>query len=206
MKKLVEAIVNGDIDLTSEITKEMINSGIEKQYLLGIFSEAARQVSKISEKETLIHELLAIAAIEQSFNIFVNDIKNKNPTNIKNVSIIIGTIFGEYHDLGKNMLSHLLKTLGYRVIDLGRSVSIETFISQAKKNDVDIIAVSASMSHTKIHVKTLAEHIINNKIKAKLIIGGGIIDKAFADSLSANYSPGPFAAIEKIDEIMTLSK
>lgn len=204
--ELTQAIVDGDDDLAADITRKMIKEGVKRLELMEIFADAGKLVSKISETGTMIHELLATMAMEESFNIFVKEMYTEQTEDSKKVSVVIGTIFGDYHNLGKNMVSHILKRFGFQVIDLGKNVTVETFISKSKKLDADIIAVSVSMDSTRQHLKPLTELMQQNGIRAKLIIGGPVVNKDYADKISANYSPDPFSAVEKIQEIVVPSK
>lgn len=200
--KLIQAIVDGDDDLSEDISNKIVKDGIAEKELTELFSTASKNVADIAKTGTMIHELLAVIAMQKSFKIFINNMQKKNIEQSNNITVVIGSIFGDYHDLGKNMVSYILNHLGYDVIDLGKSVTCETFVSQAKKHNADIIAVSIALNSSKQYFKKLIELMKNSEIKTKLIIGGPAADKEYAETISAYYCKDPFSALGKIEEIL----
>lgn len=118
-------------------------------------------------------------------------------------TIVIATVKGDIHDIGKNLVALMLKNYGYNVIDLGKDVSTENIIETAKKEDADIIAVSALMTTTMVEMKNVVEKVKEAGLNAKVIIGGAVISEKYAEEIgAAGYSPDAGSAVELVRRLL----
>ena len=105
-------------------------------------------------------------------------------------TVIIGTVKGDLHDIGKNLVAMLLEGAGFRVVDLGTDVDPEGFITAAQENEADLIAMSGllttSMPEMKIAVDAVAKANQTRNVKVKVIVGGPPINQEFADTIGAS--------------------
>lgn len=101
-------------------------------------------------------------------------------------TIIMATVEGDIHDIGKNLVVLMLKNYGYRVIDLGKDVSCASIIEKAKEEHADFIGLSALMTTTMMRMKDVVEAVKEHKLSAKVIIGGAVITQSFADEIGAD--------------------
>jgi len=101
-------------------------------------------------------------------------------------SVVIGTVKGDQHDIGKNLVATMLECAGFSVINLGKDVKAETFIEAAQKNAADLIAVSALLTVTLGSMKATVSKIAAEKNPPKVLVGGAPVTRAFADSIGAD--------------------
>jgi 5-methyltetrahydrofolate--homocysteine methyltransferase len=115
--------------------------------------------------------------------------------------ILLATVQEDVHDIGKNIVALFLKNNGYIVIDLGKDVPNTTIVSKVESEKPDFLALSALMTTTMKHMKTINNLLNKAKIKIPMIIGGACVDKDFADSIGAYYAADPTSAISVLDKI-----
>ena len=112
-------------------------------------------------------------------------------------AIVLATVKGDIHDIGKNIVKVLLENYGYPVIDLGKDVSGEEIIRAARENDADIIALSALMTTTMQRMREVVARVREENLKAKVMIGGAVITQEYADEIGADgYSADAAEAVK----------
>ncbi len=122
------------------------------------------------------------------------------------VTIVIATVEGDIHDIGKNLVTLMLKNYGFRVIDLGKDVPKEDIVDTAIKEDADIIALSALMTTTMMRMKDVVELVKEKEMDTKVIIGGAVITQSFADEIGADgYSKDAADAVKLVQRLMGLT-
>jgi len=99
---------------------------------------------------------------------------------------IIGTVKGDLHDIGKNLVCMMLEGGGFKVIDIGIDVPPEKFVEEAKANDADVIGVSALLTTTMTNMKAVVEAVKGSGVKAKIMIGGAPVSQAYCDEIGAD--------------------
>lgn len=108
-------------------------------------------------------------------------------SNIPSVgTIIMGTVKGDIHDIGKNIVSMMLRGNGFKVVDIGIDASYEKFIIAAKTEQAQVIGMSALLTTTMLYMKTVVEKIKSENLPVKIMIGGAPVSKAFADQIGAD--------------------
>jgi len=111
--------------------------------------------------------------------------------------MVIGTVKGDIHDIGKNLVAMMMKGAGFDVIDLGVDVTTETFVQKAKDNDVHVIGLSALLTTTMPGMEATIKGLKEAGIKAKIIIGGAPVTQAYADKIGADgYSADAASAVD----------
>ena len=122
------------------------------------------------------------------------------------VTIVIATVEGDIHDIGKNLVTLMLKNYGFRVIDLGKDVPKEDIVDTAIKEDADVIALSALMTTTMMRMKDVVELVKEKEMDTKVIIGGAVITQSFADEIGADgYSKDAADAVKLVQRLMNIS-
>jgi 5-methyltetrahydrofolate--homocysteine methyltransferase len=111
--------------------------------------------------------------------------------------IVIATVKGDIHDIGKNLVALMLKNYGFEVYDLGKDVSKEDIVAKAKETDADIIALSALMTTTMQEMREVIRHAREEGVRAQVMIGGAVITQDYADEISASgYSKDAQEAVK----------
>ena len=98
----------------------------------------------------------------------------------------MGTVKGDIHDIGKNIVSMMLRGNGFKVVDIGIDSSFEKFIDAVKKENAQIVGMSALLTTTMIYMKTVIEKIKSENLSVKIMIGGAPVSKAFAEQIGAD--------------------
>jgi len=123
-------------------------------------------------------------------------------------TVVAGTVLGDIHDIGKNLVCMMMEGGGFRVVDLGVDVPAERFISAARSNHADIIAMSALLSTTRASMKGIIEAVRASELghKVKVMVGGAPVTQDFADNIGADgYAPDAGLAVRKAKELLRIS-
>ena len=111
--------------------------------------------------------------------------------------VVIATVEGDIHDIGKNLVALMLRNYGFRVIDLGKDVPKEDIIRAAKENNASIIALSALMTTTMQRMKEVIAYAKAENVNAKIMVGGAVITQEYADEIGAHgYSADAAEAVK----------
>jgi len=189
LAKLRDAIVNLDIDAVQKAAKEAIESGIPayKAVIEGMAKGMEIVGQKYEDGEYFLAELImAGETMKEGMAILEPHLKTGD---IKAAGkVVIGTVRGDLHDIGKNVVITLLKAANFDVIDLGVDVSPEQFVEAVKKHEPNIVAMSALLTTTMIEmesvIKSLKEAGLRDKVK--VIIGGAPITPEYAEKIGAD--------------------
>jgi 5-methyltetrahydrofolate--homocysteine methyltransferase len=117
--------------------------------------------------------------------------------------VVIGTVKGDLHDIGKNLVAMMLRGAGYRILDLGIDVSAEKFVAAAKENKANIVALSALLTTTMIQMRNIVEAVRQTGLGIPVIIGGAPVTKEYADEIkAAGYAPDAASAVEEVGKLL----
>jgi len=121
-------------------------------------------------------------------------------------TIVIATVAGDIHDIGKNLVALMLKNYGFKVIDLGKDVPSEVIIDTAIKEQAQIIALSALMTTTMKEMDTIVKLAKEKNVKAKILIGGAVITQDYCDEIGADgYSKDASEAVKCAERLLGLA-
>jgi 5-methyltetrahydrofolate--homocysteine methyltransferase len=118
--------------------------------------------------------------------------------------VVIGTVRGDLHDIGKNIVAMMIRGAGYEVIDLGADVPKEKFLDHVKKEGADVLAMSALLTTTMIYMREVVEELEKAKLrsKVKVVIGGAPVSRAYADRIKADgYAPDAALAVDLLKRL-----
>lgn len=206
LTKMAEALQVGDDKVVYENTQKAIEQGIPAKTILDDGLIAGMNVigEKFRKHEIFLpHVLLAAKAMYAGMDLLKPlFIKDKIPSRGK---IVIGTVQGDLHDIGKNLVGIMLKGAGFDVIDLGKDVSVEKFVDTAEKEDANVIGMSALLTTTQPIMKKVVEKLkekgLDNKIKT--IVGGAPLSSEYADLIGADaYSYDAANAVVSVSELV----
>jgi 5-methyltetrahydrofolate--homocysteine methyltransferase len=114
--------------------------------------------------------------------------------------VIIATVKGDIHDIGKNIVAVMLKNYDFDVIDLGKDVPAEVILDTAVEKNVKVVLLSALMTTTMTSMKDVVELAQKRNLDIKFIVGGAVIDETFAESIGAVYGSTPMDAVRAASE------
>lgn len=117
--------------------------------------------------------------------------------------VVIGTVKGDLHDIGKNLVAMMLRGNGYKIVDLGVDVAPEKYIEAAKSHGAGIIALSALLTTTMVQMKSVVEAVEKDGLKIPVVIGGAPVTRDYADKIRARgYAPDAASAVEEIGRLI----
>jgi 5-methyltetrahydrofolate--homocysteine methyltransferase len=187
-ERLVDSIFKGEADEVAHLTKKALEQDIPAQDILNNGLVAGMDVvsEKFKANEIFIPEVLVSArAMKAGMSIIRPILAESNVAPLGKV--VIGTIQGDLHDIGKNIVGMLLEGAGFEVIDLGADVPIQNFIKAAGDEKADIVGMSALLTTTMINMKAVIEGLGAAGLQhVKVMIGGAPVNKAFADQIHAH--------------------
>ncbi|MBO4514915.1 MAG: homocysteine S-methyltransferase family protein [Lachnospiraceae bacterium] len=185
---LYRAVMKGNRNGIAKITKDALDAGEKPDALLNeILLPGINEVGDLFDKgKYFLPQLIASAeamknAIEVLEPLLLSDQKAEDmPT------VVIATVEGDIHDIGKNLVALMLKNYGFRVIDLGKDVPSAQIIEAAKEHHAKIIALSALMTTTMQRMREVVEEVKKIKLPVKVMIGGAVITQEYADEIGAD--------------------
>ena len=206
LQKVNECVLKGNKTKIVDQVHEALKEHEAQQILNEALLPAINEVGDLFDKGIyFLPQLIASAeamktAIEdiQPLLLAASDGKPK-------ATIVIATVEGDIHDIGKNLVALMLKNYGFRVIDLGKDVPKEVIIETAKKEHADIIALSALMTTTMQQMKHVIEYAKEQGVTAKVLIGGAVITQEYADEIGADgYSKDAAEAVKVAKQVLGL--
>ncbi|MEE8478884.1 MAG: corrinoid protein [Candidatus Neomarinimicrobiota bacterium] len=206
LTKMAEALQDGNDKVVYETTQKAIEEGIPAKTILddGLIAGMNVISEKFRKHEIFLpHVLLAAKAMYAGMDLLKPlFIKDKIPLRGK---IVIGTVQGDLHDIGKNLVGIMLKGAGFDVIDLGKDVSADNFVETAEKEDANVIGMSALLTTTQPIMKKVVEKLkekgLNNKIMT--IVGGAPLSSEYAELIGADaYSYDAANAVVSVNELV----
>jgi len=190
LQQLKNAIKSYDKSLAEEIVKKMLDENIDP---LKVFSEMTDTIRFIGDEFSkgiyFLPDLIGAGDVMTAILPIVEKEIKKRDMKIESLgNIVIGTVLGDIHSIGKTMVAMLLKSAGFSVYDIGINVCSKDFLNAIKKYDADILAMSALLTTTAPEMGKVIEDINNEGIrnKIKIIIGGGAITGEFASSIGVD--------------------
>ena len=198
LKALADAIIKGDQDTAIEITKAALGEGMTAKTVLDDGLVAGMDVVGVRFKKNEIYipeVLIAARAMKSAMGILEPELAKAGVEPIG--KFMIGTVQGDLHDIGKNLVGMMLKGAGFDVIDLGVDVPAEKFVEQAKATGTDLIGLSALLTTTMPGMEKTIKALKDAGISAKVMIGGAPVTQGYADKIGADgYSADAASAVD----------
>ena len=203
--QVFESVVNGDRDgILKEVEKELAKGTQPAAIIDSQLIPAINKVGELFDQQIyFLPQLISGAeamkkAIEYLEPMLASDSRQELAT------IVIATVEGDIHDIGKNLVALMLKNYGYRVLDLGKNVPKEEIVETAIEENADIIALSALMTTTMMEMKEVILYKEEMNCKAKVIIGGAVITESFAEEIGADgYSKDAAEAVKLVERLLS---
>lgn len=200
-----ENVEKGKLKLIKEVVQEALDAGCDPMTLLneGMISAMDAVGQRFEEGKLYVPQMLAAAKTMAAGVEMIKPLIAGDTTSAGKV--IMGTVAGDLHDIGKNLVIMMIESAGFDVIDLGVDVPVEKFISAIEENpDVNIVACSALLTTTMESLKETVAAINKcpNRNDFKVMVGGAPIDQAFADEIGADaYTDNAAEAAKKAKEL-----
>jgi 5-methyltetrahydrofolate--homocysteine methyltransferase len=198
IKDVYQAVIDFDEDGMPDLIKKELDAGTDLQKLLqeGLISAMDYVGKQFSEGELFVPEMLMAA---QTMKKGLEILKPKLGAGGSSSAgkIVIGTVKGDLHDIGKNLVGMMLEGGGFEIVDLGVDVEPKTFVEEAKKHEAKIVGLSALLTTTMPAMEETVNALKEAGLTVKTMVGGAPVTKAFADKIGATgYSEDAPGAVE----------
>jgi len=198
MQILCESVQKGKSKDTAELTAKALAEGVVPEIILDEALIKAMEIvgEKYKNGEIFVPEMLIAArALNKALEILEPEML-KASVKAKG-TVLIGTVKGDLHDIGKNLVGIMFKGSGFSVIDLGTDVAVETFVTAAIEHKPDIIGLSSLLTTTMNYMQLIIEGVRKNGILSKIIIGGAPVTSEFAAKINADgYADNAASAVD----------
>jgi corrinoid protein of di/trimethylamine methyltransferase len=209
LQDLYNAILNGKLEQAVAVTQEAINEGISpteiiNQYMVKAMEEIGARFE--AGKAFVPNLLLAARAMKGSLELLKPLMRDKNTATIGKV--VIGTVKGDLHDIGKNLVASMFEGCGFEVINLGVDVSSTKFIEAAKEHHADIICMSALLTTTMMYMEKVVQAVEAEGLRdqVKIMVGGAPVNNAFAQKIGADaYTSNANQAVQVAKQLFAAS-
>lgn len=187
--KLENSILKGLKNTTKEITMKLLE---EKKELEIVNEDLIPALDKVGKKyennEIFLPQLIQAAeTVKVAFDIIKKRLIISNNMSIGKGKIILATVQGDIHDIGKNIVKVILENYGYDIIDLGKDVKVEKVVEEALKNDVRLVGLSALMTTTIKSMEKTIQKLKSNGFKGYTMVGGAVVTEEYAQKMGADY-------------------
>lgn len=200
-----EAVLKGNKDGIVDLVKTELAAGIKPGEILDdILIPAINEVGTLFDKQIyFLPQLISSANTMEQAVEYLEPLLKEGGTNEKMPTIIIATVEGDIHDIGKNLVALMLRNYGYEVIDLGKDVPADKIIEAAKEHNASIIVLSALMTTTMMRMKDTIALKEKEKLDVKVMIGGAVTTQSFADEIGADgYSKDAADAVRLAKKLL----
>ena len=213
MQAIANALIGGKREEVVELVKQALDEGVAAQTILndGLIKGMNEVGRRFKANEFYVPEVLIAARAmsnqkEAETRPGAMEILRPHLTAAGVEPIgkcIIGTVKGDLHDIGKNLVAMMLKGAGFEVIDAGIDITAEKFVAIAKEKKVKLIGLSALLTTTMPQMKTVIDALKKESLEAKVMIGGAPVTQSYADEIgAAGYAPDAASAVDKAKELL----
>lgn len=207
--QVYEGVIKGNKREILDRVKEALKEGVRPSFVLDeLLIPAINEVGRLFDKQVyFLPQLISSAeTMKTAIDYLEPLLKEGQEEKKKLATVIIATVSGDVHDIGKNLVVLMLKNYGFEVIDLGKDVPSDKIIETAREHEADVIALSALMTTTMLEMKKIVALKKENGIKAKIIIGGAVITQSYADEIGADgYAKDAGETVAVIKRLLKLS-
>ena len=204
-EKFAQALFKGSVEEVKNLTQELLDRGEKAQNILnqGLVKAMDQVGVKFKNCEIYIPEVLIAARAMHAGLGVLKPILAKSSGPIAD-KIVLGTVKGDLHDIGKNLVGMMLEGAGFEVVDIGIDVPAEKFVQAAKEQGAKIIGMSALLTTTMMQMKTTVEMMkAAGLAKVKTMVGGAPVTQDFAKQIGADgYAADAASAVEKVKELL----
>jgi 5-methyltetrahydrofolate--homocysteine methyltransferase len=206
LKRLFDAVLEGDFDSVKTNVQAALDTNLDPNVILndGMIAAMREVGTRFEAGEYYVPEMLIAARAMQTGMAILKPYLQQTDRKSSG-KVVIGTVKGDLHDIGKNLVSLMLEGAGYEIIDLGVDVPAEEFVKQVTNIKPDVVGMSALLTTTMPSMKTTIEALtaagLRNHIK--VIIGGAPVTEAFAHQIEADgFSPDASRAVHVVNDLL----
>lgn len=206
LSELAQLVITGKHLDAQKITQELIDEKCDPQTILndGLMKGMEVVGQRFRDNQMFVPQVLVAArAMKTSMKVIEplmisGEIKSKG-------KVLIGTVKGDVHDIGKNIVATMMQGAGYEVIDIGTGCDVNKFYQEYETHKPDLIGMSALLTTTMVNMKPVIDHFKNKNVNVPFIVGGAPLNKKFADEIgAAGYGRDAYDAVKTADSILAI--
>ncbi|NOQ22184.1 MAG: hypothetical protein GQ565_06000 [Candidatus Aegiribacteria sp.] len=202
---LVKSIIIGDRRQTEATGRELLESGRTAIEILdkGLAPAMEKVGDLYHQKKLFLPHLIASAGASEVLTKLLRPYLDKEKVSSRKGRIVLASVRGDIHDIGKNLVALFLKNAGFEVFDLGKDVHADEIVAKAAETNADIIALSALMSTTAPEMEKIISLAKSRGVSARILVGGAVLTEEYADSIGADgYAGDAFGAVRAASDLI----
>ena len=209
MNQISQAIVDGKLELAQELVCKAIESGMDAQSIIDDYLTAgmAEIGQRFQDRKAFVPNLLMSArAMKGALEVLKPHMSGRVESHIG--TVVIGTVKGDLHDIGKNLVASMFEGCGFKVINLGIDVSSEKFVKAVEEHNADILCLSALLTTTMNYMRNVVTELSKAGLrdKVKVMVGGAPVNAAFAAQIGADlYTSNADAAVTGAKQLLNIA-
>ena len=209
LEQLAKELFAGNAKGVAELTNKALAEGLKPSEVLnsGLIKGMSEVGVKFKANEIYVPEvLIAARAMKAGMEILKPKLAENGVEPV--AKMIIGTVKGDLHDIGKNLVAMMMEGAGFEIIDLGIDVPAEKFIQAMKDNKPQVVGMSALLTTTMVQIKENIKAFNDAGVRSnvKVLIGGAPVTQKFTDEVGADgYAPDAASAVDKVKELLSIS-
>ncbi len=204
--EISEAVISGNSNKVQELTEKAVNDGAHVIEILndGLIAGMTEIGVRFKNNDVFVPEMMIAARAMQSGMKVVKPILVESGVKEKGI-VVIGTVKGDLHDIGKNIVIMMLEGGGYKVIDLGMDIPAEKFVQAIDEHNPDILGMSSLLTTTMPEMEKAIKLIKSSNNSTKVMVGGAPVTADYANKIGADaYATDAIAAVEKANSLLGL--
>lgn len=211
LNEIKETVISGDSEKARALASNALKSGLDPLFVLEKgFTSALRAVGEMWAREEifLTQMMMAAMAVKEAVGLLEPEIRKKGESRSLLGKVLIGTVAGDIHDIGKSIVATLLSAAGFEVIDLGVDVPADTFVAKVQELRPDVLGLSAllttTMNEQEVVINALTK--ANLRSEVKVIVGGAPVTAEWANKIGADaYADDAVQAVAKVKKLLNIS-
>lgn len=206
LERLAKEIYNGNAEAAAALTQEALDAGLSPEEILnqGMIVGMDAVGRDFRDGILFVPEVLIAARAMHAGMAILRPLLTKAESRSKG-TVVLGTVRGDLHDIGKNLVGMMMEGAGFQVVDLGTDVPPEKFVEAAKEHNAEIVGMSALLTTTMTEMPNVIAALKEAGLREaiKVMVGGAPVTQRFADEIGADgYAPNASAAVEKARELL----
>lgn len=209
LQELANSIINGKMADTEKLVHQALDANIPVKDVLNQGMIAGMDVvgRKFKNNEFYVPEvLIAARAMKAGMKILKPRLVESGVEPI--AKLALGTVKGDLHDIGKNLVAMMLEGAGFEIVDLGVDVAPEKFVTAIKEKNVKVIGMSALLTTTMLNMKSTIQQLTNDGMResVKVVIGGAPVTQSYADEIGADgFAPDAASAVSEVKRLLQIN-
>ena len=207
LQALADALIKGNRNMVVQLTQEALKQGVPPQDILekGLIAGMGVIGKRFKANEVYVPEVLVAArAMKGGMEILGPKLTEAGVQPV--ATVVLGTVKGDLHDIGKNLVGMMLTGGGFCVVDVGIDAPAEKFVDACKTSNAEVCAISALLTTTMPQMSKVVEALKAGGVKSKTIIGGAPVTQTFAQEIGADgYAPDAASAVDEVKRILGIA-